>query len=68
MLAMEVIRADGRPGARKLRERVVGIGVTRSSVKPVTDQDKFPMILVSAALMRDLGPGYIAIDSAGCRG
>jgi ABC-type lipoprotein release transport system permease subunit len=66
-LAMEAIRADGRPGARKLRERVVGIVVTRSSVKPVTDQDKFPMILVSAALMRDLGPGYIAIDWAAVR-
>jgi hypothetical protein len=66
-LGMEVIRADGLPGARKLRERVVGIVVTRSSVKPVTDQDKFPTILVSAALMRDLGPGYIAIDWAAVR-
>jgi putative ABC transport system permease protein len=66
-LAMEAIRSDGPPspaGARKLRERVVGIVVTRSSVKPVTDLDKFPMILVSAAFMRDLGPGYIAFDGA----
>jgi ABC-type lipoprotein release transport system permease subunit len=66
-LAMEAIRANGPPGARKLRERVVGVVVTRSSVKPVTDQDKFPMILVSAALMRDLGPSYIAIDWAAVR-
>ncbi len=63
-LAMEAIRSDLPPGARKLRERVVGIIVTRSSVKPVTDLDKFPMILVSAAFMRDLGPGYIAFDGA----
>jgi len=68
-LTMEAIRSDGPPspaGARKLRERVVGIVVTRSSVKPVTDLDKFPMILVSAAFMRDLGPGYIAFDGGGC--
>jgi hypothetical protein len=66
-LAMEAVRSDRPPspaGARKLRERVVGIIVTRSSVKPVAELDKIPMILASTALMHDLGPGYLAADGA----
>jgi len=63
-LAMEAIRTDGPPGARKLRERVVGIIVTRSSVKPATEIDKIPMILASTALMHDLGPRYLTADGA----
>jgi hypothetical protein len=65
-LAMDAVRSDVPPsaaagksaGVRKLRERVVGIIVTRSSVKPVAELDKIPMILASTALMRDLGPHY----------
>ncbi len=66
-LAIEAVRSDRPPspaGARKLRERVVGIIVTRSSVKPVAELDKIPMILASTALMHDLGPGYLAADGA----
>src|SRR5262249_2351690 len=65
-LAMEAMRSDvgagiaaGDPaGVRKLRERVVGIIVTRSSVKPVAELDKIPTIVASTALMRKLGPHY----------
>src|SRR5215469_363939 len=66
-LAMHAVRSDGPPtpaSTRALRERVVGIMVTRSSVKPVTAIDKIPMILASTALMRDLGPSYLAADGA----
>ncbi len=56
------------PGAavptRRLRERVVGIVVTRSSVDPVTDIDKVAFIQASPALTRQLGPGYRAFDGA----
>lgn len=66
ILAMDAVRSD-RPlgaaaedsgGVRKLRQRVVGLVVTRSSAKPVAELDKIPMILASAALMRELGPHY----------
>lgn len=71
-LAMEAVRSDvppsaraqGSAGARKLRERVVGIIVTRSSVKPIAELDKFPMILASPALVHDLGPRYLVADGA----
>ena len=66
-LAMEAIRSDMPPppaDARKLRERVVGIVVTRSSVKPVTELDKIPAVLASTALMHGLGPRYLVADAA----
>ena len=69
-LAMHAVRSDGPPtpaSTRALRERVVGIIVTRSSVKPVTAIDKIPMIFASTALMRDLGPSYLAADGAAVR-
>jgi len=49
---------------RRLSERVVGIMVIRGSVVPITDLDKGPIILASAALFRELGPGYLAADAA----
>ena len=49
---------------RKLTERVVGIVITRASVDPVTDTDKVPFILASAALWHRIGPGYLAFDGA----
>ena len=65
--AMEALSNQGQPGSgtgsgpavppRRLRERVVGIIVTRSSVDPVTDNDKVAFILASPALTRQLGPG-----------
>jgi hypothetical protein len=66
-LAVDAIRSDIPPspaGSRKLRERVVGIVVTRSSVKPVAELDKIPTILASTALMHDLGPRYMVADAA----
>ena len=73
-LAMEALGNAGaarigyRTGAavppRRLRERVVGIVVTRSSVDPVTDIDKVAFIQASPALTRQLGPGYRAFDGA----
>ena len=49
---------------RLLPERVVGVMVTRGSVVPVTDLDKVPIILASAALFRELGPSYEGADGA----
>ena len=49
---------------RLLPERVVGIMVTRGSVVPITDLDKVPIILASAALFRELGPSYEGADGA----
>ena len=73
-LAMEALGNAGLPGSgtgpgaavptRRLRERVVGIVVTRSSVDPVTDIDKVAFIQASPALTRQLGPGYRAFDGA----
>jgi hypothetical protein len=73
-LAMEALGNAGLPGSgtgpgsavptRRLRERVVGIVVTRSSVDPVTDNDKVAFIQASPALTRQLGPGYRAFDGA----
>jgi hypothetical protein len=73
-LAMEALSNQGQPGSgtgsgpavppRRLRERVVGIVVTRSSVDPVTDNDKVAFIQASPALTRQLGPAYRAFDGA----
>lgn len=49
---------------RMLSERVVGVMVTRGSVVPVTDTDKTPVIIASAALFRELGSRYQAFDGA----
>ncbi len=73
-LAMKALPNQGQPGSgtgpgrpvpvRGLHERVVGIVVTRSSVDPVTDNDKVAFILASPALTQQLGPGYRAFDGA----
>ena len=55
---------SGAAGIRKLTERVVGIVVTRSSVDPVTNIDKVPLILATSALWHHLGAGYLAFDGA----
>ena len=62
---------DTPPGAkgsaartRRLTERVVGIVVTRSSVDPVTDIDKVPVIIAAPALWHRLGAAYMAFDGA----
>jgi hypothetical protein len=57
---------DGRGPARSrlLRERVVGIVVTRGSVFPITELDKVPAILASPALFRELGPQYVGFSGA----
>ena len=52
---------------RKLTERVVGIVVTRSSVDPVTDIDKVPVILATPALWHRLGAAYMGFDGASVR-
>ena len=58
-----------QPGAgaarpRLLRERVVGIMVTRGSVFPVTENDKVPVMLASPALFHRLGVQYIGASGA----
>jgi hypothetical protein len=73
-LAMRAAPEDPPPGAppgtrsparpRLLRERVVGIVVTRGSVFPVTEQDKAPGILASPALFHQLGVRYVANNGA----
>ena len=54
----------GTTHVRRLSERVVGIMVIRGSVVPITDLDKGPIILASAALFRELGPRYLANAAA----
>jgi len=68
-LAMRALRAGASPGAnaargRPLRQRVVGIIVTRGSVHPVTNLDKVPFVLASTALVRQLDPVYVGFDGA----
>jgi len=58
---------SGAARIRKLTERVVGIVITRSSVDPVTDIDKVPVIFATRALWHQLGPSYLAFDSASVR-
>ena len=60
--AAPAARGPARP--RLLRERVVGIVVTRGSVLPVTEQDKTPLILASPALFHRLGVRYMAYNGA----
>ena len=61
---------DGQPpgadtaGQRLLRERVVGIMVTRGSVFPVNEQDKAPTIMASPALFHRLGTRYVGYSGA----
>ena len=72
VLAMRAVPNDPPPGAaepgqrparpRLLRERVVGIVVTRGSVLPVTELDKVPVILASRALFHRLGVRYLGFD------
>ena len=71
LLAMKALAnpSPPRPGSpagqpRRLAERVVGIIVTRSSVAPVTDNDRVPYILASTALWHRLGPRYRGFDGA----
>ena len=69
-LVIRALRSDRPPSPadeRTLRERVVGVVVTRSSVKPVTAIDKIPMIMASTALVRRLGPSYLVADGAAIR-
>ena len=57
-----------RADTRRLRERVVGVFVTRGSVVPVTDIDKLGLTLASTALLdqlvHQLGPGIRGFDAA----
>jgi hypothetical protein len=58
-----------RPGQRParprlLRERVVGIVVTRGSVLPVNELDKVPVMLASRALFHRLGVRYLGATGA----
>jgi hypothetical protein len=66
-VTMRALRSD-RPSSpadiRVLRERVVGVVVTRTSVKPISAIDKIPTILASTALVRHLGPNYLVADGA----
>ncbi len=63
-LEMGAVRGSGTRASGRLTARVVGIMVTPGSVVPVTDLDKVPMIVASAGLYRELGPGYRGFDGA----
>jgi hypothetical protein len=54
----------GSPSSRLLRERVVGVVVTRGSVLPVNQLDKAPLIIVSPALFHRLGVRYMEFNGA----
>ena len=67
IVVIRALRSDRPPSPadeRTLRERVVGVVVTRSSVKPISALDKIPMIFASTALVRHLGPTYQVADGA----
>jgi putative ABC transport system permease protein len=63
-LRMVALPAAPPAAVRKLTEHVVGIVVIRSSVDPVTDNDKLPHILATAALWHQLGSNYLAYEAA----
>ena len=63
-LEMGAFAGEDISPTRLLSERVVGIMVTRGSVVPVTDLDRIPVIIASAALFRELGPRYEGFDGA----
>ena len=63
-LEMGAVPDAGPQRIRRLRERVVGIMVTRGSVVPVTVLDRGSIIMASTALWRELGPRYGAFDGA----
>jgi len=69
-LVMRAVPAGPSPGAEAgarrppLRERVVGIVVTRGSVHPVTNLDKVPAIFAGTALVHQLGRAYTSFDGA----
>jgi ABC-type antimicrobial peptide transport system permease subunit len=63
-LEMGAVPNAGPQHIRRLRERVVGIMVTRGSVVPVTVLDRGATILASRALWHELGPRYGAFDGA----
>jgi hypothetical protein len=54
----------GTAPPRLLRERVVGIMVTRASVLPITENDKVPAIMASPALLGRLAPQYAGGNGA----
>ena len=55
---------QGPARPRLLRERVVGVMVTRGSVLPVNELDKVPVIMATPALVRWLGARYMAFNGA----
>jgi hypothetical protein len=70
-LVMKAVPADQSPGAAAaaarrppLRQRVVGIIVTRGSVHPVNNLDKLPGIFAGPALLHQLGRVSQAFDGA----
>ena len=56
--------ALGPARPRLLRERVVGIVVTRGSILPVTEQDKAPILIANPALFHRLGVQYAGYSGA----
>ena len=74
VLSMRAVANSPPPGAgaagqrtadpRLLRERVVGIVVTRGSVLPVTELDKVPVFMASQALYQRLGMQYAGFGGA----
>jgi len=69
-LVMKAVPADQSPSAAAaarrplLRQRVVGIIVTRGSVHPVTNLDKLPGVFASTALLHQHGRVSAAFDGA----
>jgi MacB-like periplasmic core domain/FtsX-like permease family len=64
--ALPVVAADEStpPHVRRLTAHVTGIFVDSGSVVAVNYQDQAPQLWASAALYRELGPGYTAFDGA----
>jgi FtsX-like permease family len=74
VLTMHPVRLNPSAGAgaadqglarpRLLRERVVGVVVTRGSVLPVNQLDKAPVVMASPALLHRLGVRYVYLTGA----
>lgn len=74
VLTMHAVRLSPSAGAgtagqgparpRLLRERLVGVVVTRGSVLPVNQLDKDPVIMASPALFHRLGVRYVYLTGA----
>jgi hypothetical protein len=64
VLPMAAVANTSPSRPRHLTEHVTGIFIDRGSILAVNYLDQVPRIWASAALSRELGPGYLSFDGA----